>query len=75
MLPQIIHERERRRLTRKNGQRPCPCSHRAHEVRLPGSACQPEPGRQCEQHIRFGSLSTVFEDLGIAFSGTETALL
>ena len=41
MLPQIIHERERGRLTRKNGQRPCPCSRRAHEVKLPGSACQP----------------------------------
>ena len=43
MLPQIIHERERRRLTRKNGQRPLSLLPQGARGQTAGGVCQIEP--------------------------------
>ena len=52
---------------------PRPCSHRAHKVRLPGNACQPEPSSPARTaYSVWQSASAV---LGIAFFGTGTAPL
>ena len=69
MFPQIIHERERRRLTRKNGQRPLSL--------LPqGSACQPEPSLQKRHAHLFvhGSMYHFFQRISRELSLRGNAL-
>ena len=50
---------------------PCLCSRRAHKVRLPGNACQPEPSSPVR--TAYSVWRSVFADLGIAFFDTGTA--
>ena len=47
--------------------------HRAHEVRLPGKACQPEPSSPAR--TAYSVWRSVFADPGIAFFDTGTAPL
>ena len=48
---------------------PCVRPHRAHEVRLPGKACQPEPSSPAR--TAYSVWRSVFADPGIAFFDTE----